>query len=59
MTGTESRLLHVGAKVIWKADKDDDGVIIETNWSGVVVKWNGRGRQSIMHNDMTLVTVLR
>jgi hypothetical protein len=24
---------------------------METNWAGVTIKWNGRGEQTILHND--------
>jgi hypothetical protein len=56
MTGTESRLLNVGARVIWNADKNDAGTVIEKSWSGVTIKWDNREQQTIMHNDMIAVT---
>lgn len=56
MTGQESRLLVVGARVIWNADIKDTGTIIERNWAGVTIKWDHRGEQTILHNDMAMVT---
>jgi hypothetical protein len=38
MTGTESRLLNVGARVYWKADREDAGTVTEKNWAGVTIK---------------------
>jgi hypothetical protein len=57
MTGTESRSLHVGARVRWRGDKEDQGTVTETNWAGVTVKWDNRGEQSVLHNDMTMIAV--
>jgi hypothetical protein len=56
MTGTESRLLNVGARVIWHGDSKDAGIVIEKSWSGVTIKWDNREQQTIMHNDMIAVT---
>lgn len=58
MTGAESRLLIAGARVCWRDDKTDQGTVTETNWSGVTLKWDSRGRQSILHNDMQPVSVI-
>jgi hypothetical protein len=52
MTGSESRLLHVGARVCWRDDKNDQGTVTETNWSGVTLKWDSRSQQTVLHNDM-------
>jgi hypothetical protein len=56
MTGTESRLLNVGARVLWNADNNDVGTITEKDWSGVTIKWDNREVQHILHNDMPAVT---
>jgi hypothetical protein len=55
MTGDESRKLKVGAKVRWQKDQADQGIVTETNWAGVTVKWDNRGEQVILHNDMAQV----
>jgi hypothetical protein len=55
MTGEQSRQLQVGARVRWGEDKNDQGTVTETNWSGVTLKWDNRGKQSILHNDMAMV----
>lgn len=47
MTGQDSRLLVVGARVVWNADIKDAGTVIERNWAGVTVKWDHRGEQRI------------
>jgi hypothetical protein len=58
MTGTESRSLYVCARVRWGGDQADQGTVTETNWSGVTLKWDNRGEQSVLHNDMRMVTVV-
>jgi hypothetical protein len=55
MTGDQSRLLRVGDRVCWNADKNDQGTVTEKNWAGVTVKWDNRSKQSILHNDMAQV----
>jgi hypothetical protein len=55
MTGGQSRLLNIGDRVCWNADKNDQGTVTEKNWAGVTVKWDNRGEQSILHNDMVQV----
>ena len=52
MTGDQSRILTVGDRIRWNADKNDQGTVTEKNWAGVTVKWDNRGEQAILHNDM-------
>ncbi len=52
VTGEKSRSLVVGTTVFWKNDRDDFGTVIAKDWSSVTVKWESRGSQKIMHNDM-------
>jgi hypothetical protein len=56
VTGTESRLLNVGARVFWSSDKNDAGTVTEKHWAGVTIKWDNREEQMIPHNDMSAVT---
>ena len=56
MTGAESRSLHIGARVYWQADNNDAGTVTEKSWSGVTIRWDGRGQQVVLHNDMAMVT---
>jgi hypothetical protein len=58
MTGEQSRALQVSNRVYWRGDLADRGIITETNWAGVTVKWESRGEQNILHNDMGSVTLL-
>ena len=55
MTGDQSRQLKVGDRVYWRNDQTDRGTVTETNWAGVVIKWDNRSEQEILHNDMGLV----
>ena len=55
MTGDQSRLLIVGERVSWQNDQSDQGTVTETNWAGVTIKWDNRGEQQILHNDMARV----
>jgi hypothetical protein len=58
MTGTQSRTLSIGARVCWRDDKNDQGTVTETNWSGVTLKWDNRSQQSVLHNDMAGVGIV-
>jgi hypothetical protein len=55
MTGDQSRALSVGDRVCWNTDQNDQGTVTEKNWAGVTVKWDNRGDQAILHNDMAQV----
>ena len=55
MTGDQSRALNVGDRVRWNNDINDQGTVNEKNWAGVIVKWDNRGGQAILHNDMDQV----
>jgi len=55
MTGDQSRQLKVGERVCWQNDQADQGTVIEKNWAGVTIKWDSRGQQTILHNDMVRV----
>jgi hypothetical protein len=52
MTGTESRTLSVGDRVCWRNDQADRGTVTETNWAGVTIKLDSRGKHAVLHNDM-------
>jgi hypothetical protein len=58
MTGTQSRSLRVGVRVRWGEDKNDQGTVTKMDWAGVVLKWDNRGEQSVLHNDMTMVVAV-
>jgi hypothetical protein len=49
MTGDQSRTLRVGDRVCWG---DQPGTVTERNWAGIIVKWDSRKEQSLLHNDM-------
>jgi hypothetical protein len=55
MTGDQSRFLGVGERVCWQNDQADQGTVTEKNWAGVTIKWDSRGEQAILHNDMARV----
>jgi hypothetical protein len=55
MTDDQSRLLKPFDRVCWQNDPADQGTVIEKNWSGVTIKWDSRGKQAILHNDMVRV----
>jgi hypothetical protein len=55
MTDEQSRALKVGDRVCWQKDEADQGVVTEANWAGVTIKWNDRGEQTILHNDMAQI----
>jgi hypothetical protein len=56
MTSEQSRKLKTSARVYWMNDRKDAGTVTENTWSSVFIKWDNRGEQSIMHNDMSKVS---
>jgi hypothetical protein len=52
MTGEQSRQLKVGDKVCRQNDQADRGTVTERSWSGLTIKWDSRGEQPVLHNDM-------
>lgn len=42
----------MGERVRWRDDSGDLGTVTEVGWAGVTIKWDNRGEQSILHNDM-------
>ena len=58
MTGSQSRLLDVGARVCWRDDNNDLGTVTEKDWAGVTVKWDNRSQQTVLHNDMACVDIV-
>ena len=57
MTGSQSRLLDIGARVCWRDDNNDLATVTEKNWAGVTLKWDNRSQQSVLHNDMACVSM--
>jgi hypothetical protein len=55
MTSDQSRGLKVGDRVCWQNHGRDQGAVTKTNWAGVSIKWNNRGEQTILHNDIAQV----
>jgi hypothetical protein len=58
VTGEQSRLLKVGDKVCWQNDQADGGTVTEKNWAGLTIKWDSRGEQAVLHNDMGSMTLV-
>lgn len=56
MTGEQSRKLKVGDRVNWDANQNDLGTITEVDWAGVLIKWDNREQQSVLHNDMAMMS---
>jgi hypothetical protein len=52
MTVTESKDLKTGARVYWRGDAADSGVITKTSWDAVTITWNNGQMASVHHGDM-------
>ena len=52
MTVTESKDLQKGARVYWRGDAADSGIITETRWDAVTIAWNNGKVASVHHGDM-------
>jgi hypothetical protein len=55
MTGDQSRLLKVSARVRWADSVTDLGTVAANAWGGVVIKWDDGRTSTIHHNDMAQV----
>ena len=44
--------MQIGARVYWNDDKTDCGIVTGKDWSGLAIRWDARGEQKILHNDM-------
>lgn len=52
MTVNESKNLKKGARVCWRGDAADSGVITETSWDAVTIAWNNGQVARVHHGDM-------
>ena len=52
MTIHESKGLKKGARVYWRGDSTDSGIITETSWDAVTIAWNNGQVASVHHGDM-------
>jgi hypothetical protein len=52
MTVTESKDLKKGARVYWRGDAADSGIITETSWDAVTIAWNNGQVATVHHGDM-------
>ena len=52
MTVTESKDLKKGARVFWRGDAADSGIVTETRWDAVTIAWDNGQVASVHHGDM-------
>ena len=52
MTVTESKNLKKCARVCWRGDAADSGVVTETSWDAVTITWDNGQVASVHHGDM-------
>ena len=53
MTVIESKDLKKGARVYWRGDTADSGVITETSWDAVTIDWdNGKVARAAKPEDL-------
>ena len=52
MTVKESKDLKKGARVFWRGDAADSGVVTETSWDAVTITWDNGQVASVHHGDM-------
>jgi hypothetical protein len=52
MTGAESKGLTKGARVYWRGDAADGGMVTETRWDTVTIAWDNRQVVSVHRGDM-------
>jgi hypothetical protein len=52
MTGAESKALKKGARVYWRGDPADSGIVTETSWDAVTIAWENGQVAAVHHGDM-------
>ena len=52
MTVTESKDLKKGARVYWRGDAADSGIVTETSWDAVTIAWDNGQVTTVHHGDM-------
>ena len=52
MTVNESKDLKKGARVYWRGDAADSGIVTETSWDAVTITWDNGQVASVHHGDM-------
>ena len=52
MTAAESKQLKKGARVYWRGDADDSGVVTSTSWDAVTIAWHNGHVAVVHHGDM-------
>ena len=48
----ESKGLKKGTRVYWRGDAADSGIITETSWDAVTIKWDNGQVASVRRGDM-------
>jgi len=52
VTAAESKNLKKGARVYWRGDAADSGVITKTSWDAVTIAWDNGQVAIVHHGDM-------
>jgi hypothetical protein len=52
LTAAESKELQKGARVCWRGDAADGGIVTETSWDGVTITWDNGHVATVHHGDM-------
>ncbi len=52
MTVDESKALKKGARIYWRGDVADSGVVTEISWDAVTIAWDNGQVARIHHGDM-------
>jgi hypothetical protein len=52
MTVKESKDLKKGARVYWRGDAADGGIVPEKSWDAVMITWDNGQVASVHHGDM-------
>jgi hypothetical protein len=52
MNVKESKDLKKGARVYWRGDAADSGIVTETRWDAVTITWDNGHVATVHHGDM-------
>jgi hypothetical protein len=52
MAVDESKALKKDARIYWRGDAADNGIVTETSWDAVTIAWNNGKVARVPHGDM-------
>jgi hypothetical protein len=55
----QAGVVDSAVSAVKQAHRADRGIVAETSWASITIKWDSRTDQTIMHNDMGQIDRVR